>query len=198
MQAFPRSFTLQKASTFGSNLTILDPNGNPLYYVAHHSGLFAMGKPDVSLRTTPDKSSPELASAKFHAIGSSIDINITNGLNVKIHHSGVLHRIWSFDFALPNGQMEHFEWKNSSGAEVASLGGRSHGLKLVRASTGEVIAAETDVRMSWSKKSKFGFVSREMLGSKLELMVVISMLAVTEKLNREAAASSAAGAASSA
>ena len=41
---------------------------------------------------------------------------------------------------LANGQRETFEWKSSSGADIQSLEGRGHGMKLVRMRSGEVVA----------------------------------------------------------
>lgn len=98
-------------------------------------------------------------------------------------------------FTLPGSNAkEKFEWKRSSGQEVANLMGKSNGEKLVRVKTGEVVAAWTLPGMSNKKKGKMSFLgNREVLGEKFELMAVICILGIMEKARRSK--NSAAGAA---
>lgn len=193
---FPRSFTLEKANTvFGSDLIIVDPNGKHLHYIDHHNTILS-SSPDVILRTTPDKSAPILASAVLHSFSKNIEISLPPDQDqdqkqsratapIKLKHSGgVFNNSWLFDFTLPTGKVEHFEWKRSSGAGVAKLNGNHRGLKLVIPRTKEVVAVFAGARWSRREKGKFGFSSKKELGSRFELMAVISMLAVTEEMDR--------------
>lgn len=83
------------------------------------------------------------------------------------------------------GQLETFEWKGSSGAEVQMLEGRSHGKKCVRASTGEVVAVFTHPSMSFDKRGKMAFLGdRANLGEAFEVLAVIGVAAVVEKERR--------------
>ena len=93
----------------------------------------------------------------------------------------------TFAFTLPGSTVqERFEWKRSSGVEVASLNGRSHGEKLVRVRTGQVIAAWTYPGMSVTKKGKMSFLgNREEFGDVFEVLAVVSIVAIMEKLRRQ-------------
>ncbi len=83
---------------------------------------------------------------------------------------------------------ERFELKRSSGQEVASLMGKTHGEKLGN-KTGEALAAWTLPGRSKQKKGKMSFLgNREMLGEKFELMAVICMLGIMEKARRNKSA----------
>jgi len=81
--------------------------------------------------------------------------------------------------------MERFEWKSSYGPEVQALRGSSHGMKLVRVSTGEVVAVWARPNSGMKKKGKMRFMAdRGVMGEKWETMVVISILAIMEKTRR--------------
>jgi len=101
-----------------------------------------------------------------------------------------------FPAVLASGQQEMFEWKSSSGPDVQSLEGRSHGMKLVRMRSGEVVAAWTRANSGYRKKGKISFLrtDRGALGEGFELMVVVSILAIMEKARRRKKNTSASGA----
>jgi hypothetical protein len=101
-----------------------------------------------------------------------------------------------FPAVLASGEREMFEWKSSSGADVQSLEGRSHGMKLVRMRSGEVVAAWTRANSGYKKKGKISFLraDKEALGEGFELMVVISILSIMEKARRRKNNASASGA----
>jgi hypothetical protein len=92
-----------------------------------------------------------------------------------------------FPAVLASGEREMFEWKSSSGAEVQTLQGRSHGMKLVRMRSGEVVAAWTRANSGHEKKDKISFLTedRRVLGERFELMAVISVLAMIEKARKK-------------
>jgi len=108
---------------------------------------------------------------------------------------GVFSGVEYFDVFTPSsGKVERFEWKSSSGLEVQALRGASHGMKLVRASNGEVVVAWTRPNSGTREKGKMRFIGdRNVLGEKLESMAVISLLAIVEKRRRANNASRAAG-----
>ena len=86
-----------------------------------------------------------------------------------------------------NGQtvLEVFRWKHSSGPEVQALQGSTHGYKCVREKTGEVVAAWARPNSGYKKKGKMRFLMRDrMADDRFETCVVITMLAIMEKLRR--------------
>lgn len=185
---FPKDFGFYHASGSMSDMVIAlrgdDPN--PLFYISTHRGLSS--KPSIILHSNRYPTSPPLATADYHTYTSSIDIvlSATSSYRVEHHHlekSGVFSSGRVFSVTLPGSNvLEGFEWKRSQGQEVASLHGRGHGEKLVRVSTGEVVAAWTTPYMSIGKKGKMSFLgNREVLGEKFELMAVICMLGIMAK-----------------
>jgi hypothetical protein len=104
----------------------------------------------------------------------------------KLKPDGASSRVMVFSFTLSGSTIaERFEWKNSSGKEVRSLQGRSHGKKLVRVKTGEVVCVWAPPNTGMRKKGKMAFLGKEDgLGEGFELMVVITMLAIMEKTRR--------------
>lgn len=164
-----------------------DPN--PLFYISTHSGFSS--KPSVVLHSTRYETSPPMATADFPSFTSTIDIELKASPSYPTERTtlakdGVFSSCRVFYCTLPGSNVnERFEWKRSSGQEVASLHGRSHGDKLVRVKTGEVVAAWTLPGMSTKKKGKMSFLgNREVLGDKFELMAVICMLGIMEKARR--------------
>ena len=89
------------------------------------------------------------------------------------------------------GTREPFEWRFSRGAEVAALDGRYRGLKCVRVGTGEVVCAWAWTGVSARKVGKLRWESEgprgggRGWGEEAEWMVVVTLLAVVEKLRRE-------------
>lgn len=174
-----------------SNLVVAlsgdDPN--PLFYVSTHGGFSS--KPSVVLHSNRYETSPPMATADFPSFSSTINIELKATPSYPAEQStlvkeGVFSSCRIFSCTLPGSNVkERFEWKRSSGQEVASLHGRSHGEKLVRAKTGEIVAAWTLPGMSNKKKGKMSFLgNREVLGEKFELMAVICMLGIMEKARR--------------
>lgn len=192
---FPRLFTLESVSAIlGSDLIIVDTNARHLHYVDHHYGI-SSSKPNVILRTAPDKSATILASAVLRSFSENIEISLSpdqdqnqDSTPNKLRPSGDLFlKSWAFEFTQSTGQVERFEWKRSRGAEVAALKGSHRGLKLVISRTKEVVAVFTNANRIMHEKAKFGFTSKKTLGSRFELMAVISMLAITEAMDRQGA-----------
>lgn len=164
-----------------------DPN--PLFYISTHGGFSS--KPSVVLHSDRYKSSPPIATADFPSFTSKIEIDIKASPlfaaeRITLTEHGVFYYSRRFTFTLPGTNIkEQFEWKRSSGQEVANLMGKPHGGKLVRVKTGEVVAAWTLPRMLNKKKGKMSFLgNREVLGEKFELMAVISILGIMEKERR--------------
>jgi hypothetical protein len=112
----------------------------------------------------------------------------------KLESTGTFTRSYMFPAVLAGGAKEMFEWKRSSGAEVQGLQGKSHGMKLVRIRSGEVVAAWARANSGYKKKGKMEFlrVDRASLGEGFELMVVISILTIMEKARRQKNSSAAA------
>jgi len=167
----------------------LSGDSNPLFYISTHSGFSS--KPSVVLHSTHYETSPPLATADFPSFTSTINIDLKASPSFPSEHTtlvkdGVFSSCRVFYCALPGSHVnERFEWKRSSGQEVASLHGRNHGEKLVRVKTGEIVAAWTLPGMSTKKKGKMSFLgNREVLGEKFELMAVICMLGIMEKTRR--------------
>ncbi|KAL2059719.1 hypothetical protein VTL71DRAFT_10211 [Oculimacula yallundae] len=190
---FPQSFGLYSAGSLSGDLYIAqgadDPN--PLYYVSTHSGLSS--QPSVVLHSTCDPNSPPHATADFHSISSTIDLTLFIGIppgsspqTCAMESTGMMSSSRMFQAPIPStGQLEMFEWKGSSGAEVQTLEGRSHGKKCVRISTGEVVAVFTHPSMSFDKRGKMAFLGdRANLGEAFEVLAVMGVAAVVEKERR--------------
>jgi hypothetical protein len=151
--------------------------------------------------------SAPLAIAAFHSFSSSIDISLFAPNNprqlaytTEFVKEGAFDSTMSFGVPMPNGKIERFEWKRSSGPEVQSLQGKSHGMKLVRAGTREVCAVWAPPHTMGRKKGKMAFLGngrdpRDEFGVLWEMMVVISILGSMEKARRRRNNGAAAGAA---
>lgn len=115
--------------------------------------------------------------------------------NYVLERDGFFHAATVFYMPVPSSGTgkERFEWKTSSGQEVAALDGRNKGLKCVRCSTGQVVAAFTNVRMSKKKVGKMAFLGEKLnLGEAAEMMIFVSLCAVIEKARRGQRSSAAA------
>jgi hypothetical protein len=199
MSRFPKEFGFYHASGSSSDMVIAfhATDAQPLFYVSTHSGWSS--QPSVVLHSSSSPSAPPLATAQFHGLSSSIDVQVFapgTGQNFKLENRGTFTRSYIFPAVLANGEREMFEWKSSSGADVQSLEGRSHGMKLVRMRSGEVVAAWTRANSGYKKKGKISFLRTDKgaLGEGFELMVVISILSITEKARRKKKNASASGA----
>jgi hypothetical protein len=190
MSRFPKEFGFYHASGSSSDMVIAfhATDTQPLFYVSTHSGWSS--QPSVVLHFSSSPSAPPLATAQFHGLSSSIDIQLFapgTGQIFKLENTGTFTRSYMFPAVLASGEQEMFEWKSSSGADVQSLEGRSHGMKLVRMRSGEVVAAWTRANSGYKKKGKISFLRTDkgVLGEGFELMVVISILAIMEKARRK-------------
>lgn len=187
---FPQNFGFYHASGSMSDMIIAlkgdDPN--PLFYITTHNSFSS--KPNVELHGSRNSSSPVIATADFPAFSNSIDIELmasdrNPAERARVSKNDFFSSGMSFSCVLPGGKRESFEWKRSSGPEVARLQGRSHGMKLARSSTGEIVAAWAQPGMSTRKKGKMAFLgNREALGEKFELMAVMCMIGIMEKARR--------------
>jgi hypothetical protein len=189
MSRFPKEFGFYHASGSSSDMVIAfhATDAQPLFYVSTHSGWGS--QPSVVLHSSSSPSAPPLATAQFHGLSSSIDVQLFapgTGKTFKLENTGTFTRGYIFPAVLANGEREMFEWKSSSGADVQSLEGRSHGMKLVRMRSGEAVAAWTRANSGYKKKGKISFLrtDRGALGEGFELMVVISILSIMEKARR--------------
>ena len=84
---------------------------------------------------------------------------------------------------------ERLEWEHSRGPEVTALEGNSRGLKCVRAATGVVVCVWAWTRSPW-KVGKFRWMlgapdGGDGWGSKADVMVVMTLLAVVERIRRD-------------
>ncbi|KAF7903519.1 uncharacterized protein EAF01_006568 [Botrytis porri] len=153
----------------------------PFMSIAVHSGL--SGEPSIVL------SSPTavMGTAELHTFSSKVELVIGNTSST-LHSSGYISPVYDFTYTFDDGRQESFQWKRSSGAAVAGLGGRSKGYKLVRVSDGEVLAAWTHpASLSIDKMAKVGLLdSMRALswGERWEVTLVLSAIALIEKERR--------------
>jgi hypothetical protein len=164
----------------------------PFMSIAIHSGF--SGEPSIVL-STPNA---VMATADFHSFSSKTDLVIGNS-TACLQSSGFLSTVWDFTYTFDDGRQEVFEWRRSSGEAVAGLNGRSRGHKLVRLSTGEVVAAWTNPGgMSLDKDAKIGLMDSARAygwGERWEVTVVVGALALIQREKRRNNASNAAVAA---
>jgi hypothetical protein len=156
----------------------------PLFYISTHGGFSS--QPSVVLHSGSTPNFIPIANAQFHNFSSTINITIGRD-NYSLLKNGTLSSVEFFDFFVnATAKMERFEWKSSSGPEVAALRGKSHGMKLVRVGTGEVVAAWARPNSGTRKKGKLRFTARDRgeLDDKWELMAVVSISAIIEKSRR--------------
>ncbi len=180
---FPKEIGFYTVMNSFSDMVIAPrDDSNHLYYISTHNRL--SNKRSVILHSGRFVYSPPLATADFPRFTSTIDIELmATPLNSLEHHhleKSASGRV--FSITLPGSDVtEHFEWKRSQGEEVAILHGRSHGEKLVRVNTGEIVAAWTAPLMV-TKKGGISFLgNRKALGEKFEVMAVICMLGIMGK-----------------
>ena len=134
----------------------LSADSPSLLYVSTHSSLSR--KPSVVLHGGAIPSFAALATADFHSFSSTVDILLGQEAHSLIK-SGTFSSSQFFHVLVPStGLNERFEWKPSSGAEVALLQGRRRGMKLVRVATGEVVAAWARPNSGRKKKGKLRFL----------------------------------------
>jgi hypothetical protein len=134
-----------------------------------------------------------IATAQYNFL-SATDIDIAPQsaghppLRAKMQKTGWLPDAWGFEMLLPgssSARREQFEWKYSRGPEVAALEGRTRGLKCVRVATGEVVCAWAWTAVSARKVGKLRWVLGERWGEEVELMVLVTLLAVVERVRRD-------------
>jgi hypothetical protein len=107
------------------------------------------------------------------------------GINETLEKVTCFSLSWAFHIFVPSsGCKERFEWRYNYGPEVALLAPKGKGLELVRVRTGEVVAAYGRTSMSARKIGKFRWCSEDWYGEEGDMMVLISLLALTEKMRR--------------
>ena len=160
--------------------TSKDPN--PIAYVSTHS----VSRPQVELHSTASALSPTIATAEYHNFSSDITLSIPGAaVTETLEKVGVFVDTYSLHLVHPtSGNRELFEWRHSSGAQVKALNGKTRGLKLVRAATGEIIAVYTGA-ISLNKMGKMQWLSERSYGDVGELLVMMSILALVEKDRRD-------------
>jgi hypothetical protein len=157
-----------------------DPN--PIAYVSTHP----VSHPQVRLHSTCSNLSPTIATADFHTFSNRITIGVPSAsVTENLEKERVFVDTYSIHFVHPtSGIRERFEWRHSSGAQVKALNGKPRGLKLVRTTTGEVVAVYTGA-ISLRKLGKMRWLSERSYGDVSELIVMMSILALVEKDRRE-------------
>ncbi|EPE32323.1 hypothetical protein GLAREA_07456 [Glarea lozoyensis ATCC 20868] len=172
----------------------------PLFRVSIFSS-----KPHMELRRNNDLRSPRMATATFHRLSPGTDICLSQpgetDVNIILQNREAFTLASSFVVPIRSGLMKSFRWKNSRGVEVASLHGYGHGAKLVRETTGQVVAAWTVASTRWRSHRKMAWIAasggqdpREELGAWFELASVMTCMVIIELKRRQAAARSAAAA----
>ncbi|APA13163.1 predicted protein [Sclerotinia sclerotiorum 1980 UF-70] len=128
-----------------------------------------------------------MGTVKFHDSSSKTDIVVGNTSST-LQSSGLLSPVWDFTYTFDNESQEEFQWKRSSGEAVAGLGGRSRGSKLVRISTGEVLAAWSQpATTNMDMVAKIGLLDSGRphgWGERWEVTVVLGAIALIEKDRR--------------
>ena len=132
-----------------------------------------------------------IAIAQYNFL-SATDVNVAPQsagrppLRAQMQKTGWLPDAWGFEMPLPgSARREQFEWKHSRGPEVAALEGRNRGLKCVRVATGEVVCAWAWTGVSARKVGKLRWVLGERWGEEVELMILVTLLAVVERVRRD-------------
>lgn len=191
-----------------SQLSFLQPDGKPylfpsifgvyrdgptkLFLSQHHITtpfMLVTTQPGLSDEPSITLSSPTMAmgTAHFHGLASKVDV-VVGITSTSLQSSGLLSPVWDFTYTFDDGRQEVFEWKRSSGKEVAGLGGKSKGHKLVRKSNGEVIAAWAQPGGTSSDKlAKIGLLDSGRLhdwGERWEVTVVLGAVALVERERR--------------
>jgi hypothetical protein len=176
------------------NLRIHDQHNVPLYFIENSS--WTPHKPDVSLHAGSEKTDPVLGVARFEASGDMKvgigDINANDGLAMiwedVTKKSRIKHSQYEWSMNLP-GRHERrtFVWKRTHhfGLEDEPNSAKSAwtNLKLFDAQTGKVVANFARNGTSWG--GKVGkFVIRADYGEEWELMMLLTALAIVEKVRR--------------
>ncbi|KAH8598266.1 hypothetical protein B0O99DRAFT_592147 [Bisporella sp. PMI_857] len=183
---FPRTFGVYRASGSFTSIQIgLSADAPPLFHISTRCN--RSSGPKVLLHAGLSATVMLLASADFHSLSNTIDIQIGNDMH-SLMKNGMFSSSYTFHaFLSSTGKNERFEWKSSSCAEVTSLQGSRRGMKLTRMSTGEVVAAWARPHSGNRKKGKLGFMARDRneLGDKFEVISVMAILALALKGGRK-------------
>lgn len=164
----------------------------PILYISTHGGFSS--QPSVILHSRAQEGSKPLGTADFHSFSRTMDLLLYNpsslvsgpAFSTTVDAEATFSFSMTFSAPVTSSQIEKFEWKNSSGADVASLAGRSHGMKLVLQRTGEVIAVWAPPNEGYKKKGKMAFIAnRGSLGVLMEIAAVISVAGIMEKRRRQ-------------
>ena len=176
------------------NLRIHDQHGAPLYFVENST--WTPHKPDVTLHSGTENTGPVLGVAKF-AVSSDItvglgDLNVNNGLDMiweaVAKKSIIKHSEYEWSMDLPGScerrtfiwkRTHHFGLEDESSSATAAL----TNFKLLDALTGEIVANFARNGTSWRKRVG-KFVIRADYGEEWELMVLLTALAIIEKVRR--------------
>ena len=200
---FPPSFGLYTDSVMGSRMILGAHQSQPLYAVSLHTGW--SGKPSTILHNGRSNKDPPLATADHSMFGSTCTVELpplptdTTGAvsEERATTSGWYHKKMNFSIEVESmGQREAFEWRHSRGSEVAALGASHSGWKLVRLSTGEVVAAWADASMSITKHMQFHFLgsgASVALGERWAVMSVITALRMWDMERRKRRSAAGAG-----
>lgn len=190
------------------------PQPPALFYVSVHMDNRWFNKshtPQIRLHFGPDDTYPVIGSVKFrHSTTSEITINLNpTSPNSEETTEIELTKTWAamsdvhkfyHTVRSPDGTLakEKFEWRHSSDPEVKALATENHpgenitqdnkGLKLVRDSTGEMLAAFCGGKhqRNWNPKRVAGKL--RFSGSTLldPLVIVMSILSIMERSRRNA------------
>lgn len=170
------------------------PTKQHLYHINNSS--FTPGKPDLTFHRSSDANGPIVGVCKFRHFSSDCEIGVGSPerpgkMNWEyLHKQGFTKRIYWFRMQMDDGSKKTFTWKRTH-----SLGSGYENHKLVEESSQTVVAV-------FSSGSVFSKTTGHLdiywnLGSRFNLMALISGIALVEKVRRaknSASASSSGGA----
>lgn len=160
----PPSFEVYVEGWGSKHYFIGQPKSPPIYAVSLHTGW--SGKPDIILHSGPTENDLPLATSNKRSFGRSADVTLpplpgmegmASGERIEASRSGFGSPVFFFSIeAGATGRRERFEWRHSRGNEVAALGGRSSGWKLVRIATDAPGGTNTGATFGGGAKSSDG------------------------------------------
>ncbi|KAJ5606863.1 hypothetical protein N7537_003482 [Penicillium hordei] len=177
------------------NYDVRTTNKTHLYHIANSS--FTPGKPDLTFYRSPDSNGPIVGVCKFRHFSSDCEIGVgdperPNKMNWEyLHKQGFTKRVYWFRMELDDGTKRTFTWKRTH-----SLGSGFENHKLVEETSQTVVAVFSSGGI-FSKTTGYLDIYSN-LGQRFYLMVLISGIALVEKIRRAKQSSAGAGAAGAA
>lgn len=189
---FPAEFGVYHASTFGRSYVLAESNeksrSSPLFYVSTTHGSLGFGsQPDLVLHSDASRSSPAIATAKIRGLSRITNICLYHpsgqSLNIILQGQGPFRTSVFFSIPVGDGTTEVFDWRRNTGPDGICLS-RTNEKKLIRASTGQVVAVWTPPYQRWWKLGRMSWHAeqdqRDVLGMWFELAAVVTRLIMLE------------------